>query len=319
MLKSVLKYVRLVVVAAVIVAASSVGWWYTRPYRGERGTSAAGRMKEHVRVLSSQIGHRDVYAAYAGLTRARSYISDSLLSYGYQVDHQEYASLGRTVANVVAIKPGLDAALPPAIIGAHYDSCDNPGADDNASGVAALLELARVCGEISLPRTVRFVFFVNEEPPFFKTESMGSRVYTRRLKEQDEEIFGAVVLDSVGYYTDAPFSQKYPPLVGPFYPNKGNFLAVVGNFRSRGLVAGTARALKARQVPRRGLILDYFPAASFSDHWSFWEEGYRGIMITDTAFMRNPTYHRLTDTFEKLDYDVMAALTAALSDWLQDI
>ena len=154
-------------------------------------------------------------------------------------------------------------------------------------------------------------------PPFFKTDEMGSRVYTRRLKERGEEILGAVILESVGYYSDGLFSQKYPPLLGLFYPNKGNYIAVVGNFRSRGLVAGAARALAGRSVPRRGLVLDFVPAASFSDHWSFWQEGYRGIMLTDTAFMRNPHYHKPTDTFEKLDYDVMAALVAGLTDWLR--
>jgi len=313
-----MKYVCAAGIALVIVAVSSFGWWPSRPYGGCGDPEAADRLRGHVRVLSAEIGVRDLFTGDA-LKRAQDYITGVLVADGYQVDYQVYEVAGKPVANVFAIKEGRDAAKDPIVVGAHYDSCANPGADDNASAVAVLLDLAHRLAQTPLERGARFAFFVNEEPPFFKTNLMGSRVYTRHLKERREEVHGAVILESVGYFSQKPFSQKYPPLLGFFFPNKGNFLAVVGNLRSRRLAFDVQRALGAAGIPSDTLVLDYFSAASFSDHWAFWEEGYRGIMITDTAFMRNPHYHKLTDTPEKLDYDMMAGLAAALADWLKQM
>ncbi len=318
MVEQIIKYAWAVGIAIFIVAITSFGWHPSRPYEGSGDREAAQRLREHVRVLSVEIGIRDIFSGDA-LVRARGYITGVLVESGYHVDHQEYEVAGRKVANIIAIKEGRDGTKEPVIVGAHYDSCANPGADDNASGVAVLLELARSLAQAPLERGARFAFFVNEEPPFFQTNMMGSRVYTRHLKERKEDIHGAVILESVGYYSHKRFSQKYPPLLGLFFPNRGNFLAVVGNIRSRHLAFDATRALRKGKVPARTLVLDYFPAASFSDHWSFWQEEYRGIMITDTAFMRNPHYHQPTDTPEKLDYDVMAGLAASLATWLTEI
>jgi len=318
MVEKIIKYAWAAGIAVFIVAVSSFGWRSSRPYEGSGDEEAAQRLKGDVRVLSAAIGVRDIFRGDA-LNRARDHITGVLVENGYRVDYQVYEVAGKEVTNIFAIKEGRDEAKKPVIVGAHYDSCGNPGADDNASAVAVLLELARRLAQTPLERGARFAFFVNEEPPFFRTNSMGSRVYTRYLKEQKEEIYGAVILESVGYYSQKPFSQKYPPLLGFFFPNKGNFLAVVGNIRSRQLAFDTGRALRKDKLPARTLVLDYFPAASFSDHWSFWQEGYRGVMITDTAFLRNPHYHQPTDTLEKLDYDMMAGLAACLASWLTEM
>jgi len=317
MVEQIIKYAWAAGVAVFIVAISSFGWHASRPYEGSADEEAKARLKGHVRVLSAEIGIRDIFSADA-LRRAQDYITGVLVKSGYRVEYQVYEVAGKEVTNIIVLKEGRDEAKESIIVGAHYDSCANPGADDNASAVAVLLEVARRLAQAPLERGVRFAFFVNEEPPFFQTNAMGSRVYTRRLKERKEDIHGAVILESVGYYSQKLFSQKYPPLLGPFFPNKGNFLAVVGNLRSRHLAFDASRALRKGRVPVRTLVLDYFPAASFSDHWAFWQEGYRAVMITDTAFLRNPHYHQPTDTPEKLDYDMMAGLADWLADWLAE-
>lgn len=315
--KSLLKHLKAFTVTIVFVLISSFGWQSAPPFRNNDDKQLSVRLKEHVQFLSVNIGKRDVFGRYPSLCQAAEYITNFLKDNGYVVNFQEYEIRERKVKNIIATKDGIDKTAGVVIIGAHYDSCDNPGADDNASGVAALLELARSVSDAELKRPVRFVFFVNEEPPFFKTPLMGSRVYTSALKKNKENIWGAVVLECLGYYSAKPFSQKYPPLFGFFYPNKANFIGVVGNIESRHLVFDITRTFRNDYIPVRSIVIDFLPPATFSDHWSFWQEGYRGVMITDTAFMRSPNYHKSTDTFEKLNYNAMALIVKSLTVWLR--
>ena len=220
--------------------------------------------------------------------------------------------------NIIAKKTGKVKPDEIIIVGAHYDTCFNPGADDNASAIAGLLELASLLADGEYCRTVRFVAFVNEEPPFFKTEDMGSFVYARQAKQESEDIKAVLILEMIGYYSDKTFSQRYPLFLGPFYPNRANFIAVVGNFTNRRLVQKVASHLKdnSRILIRPVVLFDFVPGVDFSDHWSFWQMGISSVMITDTAFYRYRHYHSNSDTFEKLDYQKIAELVEGLESVL---
>jgi Zn-dependent M28 family amino/carboxypeptidase len=197
------------------------------------------------------------------------------------------------------------------ILGAHYDSMRGPGADDNASAVAGLLETARALAGEPTGRTVRFIAFTNEEPPLFKKKSMGSRVYAKAARENEDDIKGAIILEMIGYFSDKPRSQRHPPGLNLFYPNRGNFIGIVGNARSRHLIRHTVSSFrKATALPIESIIApNVVIGIGMSDDWSFWKEGYPAAMITDTAYYRNPNYHKRSDTYDTLDYESMAEVT----------
>jgi Zn-dependent M28 family amino/carboxypeptidase len=208
-------------------------------------------------------------------------------------------------------------------VGAHYDSVSgSPGANDNASGVAGLLALARRFAGKPCGQTLRFVAFVNEEPPYFQTEEMGSLVYAKRCKERGDKISAMISLETIGYFSDSPGSQKYPSAgLGFFYPSKGNFVGFVGNTSSRALLRAAVSAFKKEQkLPCQGAAL---PAAisgiGWSDHWSFWECGYPAIMVTDTAPFRYPYYHMSSDTPAKLDYDRFALVVSGMEKVIAEL
>jgi Zn-dependent M28 family amino/carboxypeptidase len=208
------------------------------------------------------------------------------------------------------------------VVGAHYDSAvECPAANDNATGVAALLELARTFAGRKPRTTLRFVAFANEEPPFFQTEEMGSMVYARSLAAHGEKVAAMVALETLGCYSDRPGSQKYPPLVGLAYPDRGNFVAFVGNLASRGLARKCVAAFRARaEFPSEGACLPgWIPGIGWSDHWSFWQAGYQGIMVTDTAPFRYAHYHQPTDTPDKVDFDRLARVTAGLAGVVEEL
>lgn len=280
----------------------------------------AGALQQHVYKLAHQIGNRSVFE-YEQLNAAREYIVCAFRSFGYDVAFQEYRVLGKTVENIIATKIGKEKPQEMIVVGAHYDTCFNPGADDNASAIAGLLELARYTSQRKTNKTIKFVAFVNEEPPFFKTEDMGSRVYAREAKKGKEDIKAVLILEMIGYYSDRPHSQRYPLFLGPFYPNKGNFIAVVGNFRSRRLVKKIISCFKRyTRFPIESVVdFGFVSGADFSDHWSFWKEGYPAVMITDTAFYRNPHYHSNSDTYEKLDYEGMAEVARGFISVLMEL
>lgn len=289
--------------------------------------SLAENLKSHVVRLASDPQGRNNHT-HLGLTPARDYIVDQLKTYGYTISLQTYQAQTQspmpsefafkkddytTFINIEAELPGRTNDI--LIIGAHYDSVSNcPGANDNASGVAALLEMARLFKNQTLHKTVRWVVFANEEPPFFQTVAMGSLVYANRSAERKENIVGMLALETIGYFTEVPESQHYPPPLHYFYPDRGNFIAFVGNLSSRTLVRksiGTFR--KKALIPSEGIAAPAFiPGVSWSDHWAFWKNDYPAIMVTDTAPYRYPYYHTAEDTPDKIHYEKMARVVMGL-------
>lgn len=266
-------------------------------------------LREHVRVLSSEIGRRDT-SRHENLRAAGHYIEEILKMYGYAVRSQTYLVEGREMRNIIASQPGQRLPEETILVGAHYDTVpETPGADDNASGVAGMLELARLSSASPTARTLKFVAFSNEEDGM-----MGSRVYARRAKEEGEKIVAMLSLEMIGFFSDQVGSQQYPAGLRFFYPDTGNFIGVVGHLRYMGLVWKVKTALKKHStVPVESLAgVSWIRGIELSDHTSFWREGYPALMITDTAFYRNPHYHTSTDTSETLDYKRMAEVVLGL-------
>lgn len=265
------------------------------------------RLRAHVRMLSETFHPRD-YVHPENLERAAAYIADELEKAGGRVESQPFRVDGRDYRNVIArFGPEEGERL---IIGAHYDAVrGTPGADDNASGVAGLLELAGLLGAEPPPIRVDLVAFTLEEPPHFRTESMGSAVHARALKKAGVRVRAMLSLEMLGTYSDAPDSQDYPlDVLRLRYPDTGNFIGVVGIPGDGGLTDTVARAMRAGSpLPVESLNAPkVVTGVDLSDHASFWDQGYRAVMVTDTAFMRNPRYHTSEDTWDTLDYERMA-------------
>jgi Zn-dependent M28 family amino/carboxypeptidase len=272
------------------------------------------RLRRHVFRLADEIGEHNVYHPDA-LHAAERYIQERFEALGYEVARQEYRVQGINSANLEVTCPGSKHPEEIILIGAHYDSViGSPGANDNASGVAALLELARLFRQATPERTVRFVAFVNEEPPFFFSPQQGSMVYSKMVRRRGDNIRLMISLETIGYYRNEPNSQHYPPLFRLLYPSTANFIAFVANLRSRRAMRGFAKAF--RQVSDFPLehvaTFSLIPGVAWSDHLSFWWRGYRAMMVTDTAFYRYPYYHTAQDTAEKIDYEKLAMLTEGL-------
>ncbi len=278
--------------------------------------AAAGRLVAHVEHLSAQIGPRSVHTP-ARLHAAQAYLAAELSALGLPPALQEVPYEGEVYHNLVVTLPGTERPDERVVFGAHYDTvAGTPGADDNASGVAVLLELGRALRDEPRRRTVELVFFALEEPPVFRTDRMGSHVYAAAARARGATLVGMVCLEMVGYYGHRKGDQAYPlPFMGLVYPSAPDFLAVVGNRASRVLVARVARALRQGcDLPVETLAAPAFlPGVDLSDHRSFWKQGYPAVMITDTAFYRNPNYHRPGDTADTLDYGAMARLVDGLA------
>ena len=279
-------------------------------------------LKNHVVKLSRQIGERN-FIRYEALNDAAVYIEDRFAEYGYRPESQVYTLEGREYRNIIATRPGSGTPAETVVVGAHYDTVPGtPGADDNASGVAGLLELARIFAEKRPTKTIRFVAFTNEEPPFFRTRRMGSRVFAKKAREEGERIAAMLCLEMIGFYSKEKGSQGYPlPFMRTIYPSTADFISVVGNLGSRSLVKRVARGLKSRKEIGVESIatFSWVPGVDFSDHYSFYKEGFRAVMITDTAFYRNPHYHMGTDTAETLDYGSMAQVVLGLTEAIVDL
>lgn len=287
----------------------------------EKETARQEQLKADVEYLGDQIGDRNVIA-YSQLNAAAEFIGTRLSEVGYAVKHLGYDVAGKTCNNLEVEIPGQDQAEEVVVVGAHYDSVWGcPGANDNASGVAALLGLARAFHATKPSRTLRFVAFVNEEPPYFQTTNMGSRVYARQCRERGDKIAAMLSLETIGCYTDADRSQKYPFPLGLFYPSRGNFIAFAGNTASRALVVECIRSFRNHtQFPSEGAALPgWLPGVGWSDHWPFWQEGYPGVMITDTAPFRYAHYHTPEDTPDKLVYDRMARVVGGVEKLIQEL
>lgn len=269
----------------------------------------------HIRTLAGEIGERHVLRPRA-LLAAADYIRAVWEAQGYRVARQEYDLDGRTWANLEVVRPGTAHPREVILVGAHYDTVPgSPGANDNGSGVAALLELARHFANRETARTIRFVAFVNEEPPFFLTGNMGSEHYARAARERGDDIRAMLCLETIGYYRDEPGSQHYPPFFSFFYPDRGDFLAFVANFRSRALMRRAVAAFHtASDFPVEHVAtFGWIPGVDWSDHRSFWRAGYPAVMVTDTAPYRYPYYHGAQDTPDKVNYPALARVVAGLA------
>ena len=271
-------------------------------------------LKEHVDILAQRIGERNL-SQYDHLESAALYIRQYLEKLDYEVGEQDYTLEGKKCRILLGTLTGNSKSDAAVVVGAHYDSvAGSPGANDNGSGVAAVLELARIMKNQSLQQTIVFAFFPNEEPPYFQTESMGSLVLARSIKAQGMKVSGMISIETIGYYSDQTGSQKYPSVLASFYPNKGNFIGFVSDLHSRRLLqTALAEFRSSTHFPSEGATL---PASvegvGYSDHWSFWQTGVRAFMVTDTAPFRYPYYHTANDTPDKIDYDKMAIVVVGL-------
>ncbi len=279
------------------------------------GATTAERLEGNVRQLAEVIGERNVYRPEA-LHAARRYIGQAWEAQGYEVTSQDYEVEGITCSNLEITRIGSRHPDQFILVGAHYDSVvGSPGANDNGSGVAALLELSLQLRDLAPDRSIRMVAFTNEEPPFFQTNRQGSRVYAKAARVRGDDIRLMIALETMACFRSEPGSQRYPPLFRHFYPDRGDFIALVANLRSRRIMHRLAAAYRqVSDFPLEHLAtISLVPGISWSDHLSFWRHGYRALMVTDTAFYRYAHYHSATDTPDKLDYQSLARVTEGLS------
>jgi hypothetical protein len=277
-------------------------------------TALRDQLRADVFALAGRIGERNV-GRYENLRAAANYLREELSRAGYQVEPQKYSAYGLKFENLVAEIPGSARPDEIVIVGGHYDSVEgSPGANDNATGAAAVLALARQFAHRRPARTLRFIHFVNEEPPHSYGDAMGSVVYARRCRARNENITAMFSIETIGYYSDDPQSQQYPFPMGFFYPSTANFIAFVGNTDSQQLVRESVKVFResTRFPSEGGAVPPSIPGVGWSDHWSFWQEGYPGVMVTDTALYRYPHYHTASDTPEKVDYERLARVVAGL-------
>jgi hypothetical protein len=277
-------------------------------------------LRADVQKLAGEIGERNMWH-YPQLNAAADFIENSFSRAGLHPRRDSYELRGQACHNIEAEISGTRREI--VLIGAHYDSVfSSPGANDNGSGVASMLALARRFAGRKTDRTLRFVAFVNEEPPYFLSGEMGSLVYARRCKERGDKISAMISLETIGYFSDAPNSQVYPSrALGAFYPKVGNFIGFVSNVHSRTLLRRVIALFREHaKIPSEGAALPWFiPGVSWSDQWSFWRNGYLGIMVTDTAPFRYPYYHSANDTPDKLDYDRFTLVVSGMQKVIEGL
>lgn len=313
-----------------VLAVLTLLWWFGMRMPGKNVFKAdllspdeialREELRTDVQRLAGEIGERNVWH-YAQLNAAVDFIEGSLSRAGLRTRRDSYQVQEQPCHNLEAEISGSRPEI--IVIGAHYDSVfGSPGANDNGTGVAATLALARRFASAKPKHTLRFVAFVNEEPPYFLSGEMGSLVYARRCKERGDKISAMISLETIGYFSDAPHSQRYPsPILGIPYPKVGNFIGFVSNIRSRPLLRRVVALFRRHaKIPSEGAALPWFvPGVSWSDQWSFWKYGYPAIMVTDTAPFRYPYYHSSNDTPEKLDYDRFALVVSGMEKVIEDL
>lgn len=313
-----------------IVIPIAILLWYMIDMPGENYKGAllpltederkvAERMSTHVHSIGNK-EHNTKHSA--SLEAAARYIENELSGMGYAVAQQPFESGDGKVRNIEVEIKGASKVNEIIVIGAHYDSAQGaPGANDNGSGTAMVLELARSFKATRPERTLRFVFFVNEEPPYFSSMLMGSRVYANRSKARNENIAAMLSLETIGYFDDAPGSQKYPIIFKPFFPDSGNFVAFVGDLRSRKLVHRSVATFRtAQKFPSEGIAtFSWIKGVDWSDHWAFWKNDFRALMITDTAIFRYPHYHTHRDLPDQLNYQKMAKVYSGVRAVVADL
>jgi hypothetical protein len=313
-----------------VVAVVALLWWFGMRMPGKNISKVAPlspdevtlreELRADVQKLAGEIGERNMWH-YAQLNAAADFIEDSFSRAGLHSRRDSYELRGQACHNIEVEIPGTRPEV--LLIGAHYDSVfGSPGANDNGSGVAATLAMARRFANRKTQHTMRFVAFVNEEPPYFLSGEMGSLVYARRCKARGDKISAMISLETIGYFSDAPHSQTYPSRVlGAFYPKVGNFIGFVSNLQSRALLRRVIAVFRQyEKIPSEGAALPAFiPGVSWSDQWSFWRNGYPAIMVTDTAPFRYPYYHSANDTPDKLDYDRFALVVSGMEKVIEDL
>ena len=315
----------LVIGLPLVVGAAA--WWYVVRMPGETGggglppltaaqTAVRRGLERHVGELAGRIGERNS-VHYGALEQAASYVERELAALGYSVTSQRWTSAGgQEFRNVEVSIRGGDPAAGVVVVGAHYDSNrGTPGADDNASGVAAVLELARLLQNDKPGRTIQLVAFANEEVPFFGTPDQGARRYVGALRERKADVRSMLSIETIGYYAAGARTQRYPPPLNRFYPDTGNFIGFVGNLGSRALVHEAIMAFRRHTpFPSHGAAAPAsIPGVGWSDHEAFWAAGIPAVMITDTAPFRNPYYHTRGDTPDRIDYERMTHVVDGLA------
>jgi hypothetical protein len=297
------------------------------PHRGplppltdeERDLAAA--LKRHIEAIAAREHN---IAHYDELEKAARYIEMALAGLGHTVGRQEFLADGKMVRNIDVVIEPADAAGDPDVIvvGAHYDSgIGAPGANDNASGVAAVLELARQLRDLKSSKRIRLVLFVNEEPPYFYTEAMGSLRYARALAARKERVTAMYSLETIGYYSSAPRSQRYPAPFSLIFPDRGNFVAFVGLLGARPLLQKTIASFRSHTAfpTIGGVAPGFIPGIAWSDHWAFSQQGFQAVMVTDTAPFRYPHYHQPSDTPDKVDVESLARVTKGMERVVRDL
>jgi hypothetical protein len=329
--QSAARILALLLLSLVSIVAVLIGYCTVMPGQAFRGSTpaldadgqqVAAELKRHVTELSVGIGERratvgdSLQRAERYLTRELSFVSGATLR------REPIPSSPGDAANLVLDVPGRLAG-PLVLVGAHYDSAPGgtPAANDNGSGSAATLVLAKRLASSARDYPLRFVLFANEEMPYFTSATMGSLVHARGCKRRGEQLRAMFSLETMGYFSDAPGSQKYPPPLSSLYSDTGNFIGFVGNLASRALVRDSIRLFRQHAtIASEGAALpSELPGVGWSDHWAFWQLGYPAVMVTDTAIFRDPNYHQGTDTVDKLDFDKLTRVVLGLEAMLKEL
>jgi Zn-dependent M28 family amino/carboxypeptidase len=275
--------------------------------------ASSENLKAHVNALASGPESRN-YKNIKALNNAAEYVKQELQKYTQNVQEQPYTVNGTIYKNIIALFG--DPSKERIVIGAHYDVCgDQPGADDNASGVAGLLELARLFKDAQSKYCIELVAYTLEEPPFFRTENMGSYIHARSLKDQGVKVKGMICLEMIGYFDDRKGSQSYPVgLMKLFYGSRGNYISIVKQFGQGSFGRKFKRKFKhSRFIQTKTVTAPAFiPGIDFSDHLNYYRFDYKALMVGDTAFYRNARYHEATDKPETLNYEKMAGVVNAV-------
>jgi Zn-dependent M28 family amino/carboxypeptidase len=279
------------------------------------------RLERHVRLMAERFAPRD-YKHADNLDSVAAYIRGEFERTGGRVSDQAYAVEGNTYRNVILqLGPDTEERI---VVGAHYDAFrELPGADDNASGTAGLIELAHLLDNTPLPMTVELVAYTLEEPPFFRTDTMGSVFHAKSLQQRGISVRMMISVEMIGYYSDEEDSQRYPSsLLNLFYPTEGNFIVVIGDLSSVSEVRRVKTSMnRAMELPVYSMNAppSLVAGIDWSDHLSYWERGYPAVMVNNTAFLRNLSWHTDTDTPDRLDYERMATVVVGLYEAVLDL